>query len=141
MTNVKIEERINAPAKDVWECLFDPELVIGVYAETVDIKGSGEGAIRTSKLLGDNGTIVERIDVFDEQNWLCRYSVIDRGPMPFKDYTGLIKITPTGQNSCIVKLEGNFVAIGMSEQESIDLYMQNNHTALCKVKKMLPAKP
>lgn len=140
MTHVEIEERIEAPAEAVWDCFLGSrshEMAIGVYAESIETEGEGEGAIRTSQLLGGVGEIRERIDVFDEENFLCRYSVIDRGPMPFADYRGQIRITPDGPGACIVNLQADYTPEGMSEQDSIDMYMANNHGGIAKMKELL----
>lgn len=140
MTHVEIEERIEASAEAVWDCLLgsrSAELAIGIYAESVEIDGEGVGSIRTSQLLGGAGTIRERIDQLDEAGFLCRYSVVDRGPLPFADYRGQIKLTPEGADACVVKLEADFTPAGMSEQDSVDLYLSNNHGAIAKIREFL----
>jgi len=140
MTHVEIEERIGASAESVWDCFLgsrSKEMAIGVYAESIEIEGEGEGSIRTSQLLGGAGQIKERIDMLDEDNFVCHYSVIERGPMPFADYKGKIILTPDGADACIVKLQAEFTPVGVSEQDSIDMYMANNHGGIAKMKTML----
>lgn len=140
MTHVEIEERIEASAEAVWDCLLgsrSAELAIGIYAESVEIDGEGVGSIRTSQLLGGAGTIRERIDQLDEAGFLCRYSVVDRGPLPFADYRGQIKLIPEGADACVVKLEADFTPAGMSEQDSVDLYLSNNRGAIAKIREFL----
>ena len=140
MTHIEIEQRINAPAAAVWDCYLGSraeELAIGVYADRITTQGQGQGSVRTSQLLGGAGVIKERIDEFDEHNMLCRYSLIDRGPMPFADYTGTIKVTPDGDNTCILRLEADYTPVGMSEAESINLYRQNNLGGIAAMKTLL----
>lgn len=140
MTHVEIEERIEAPADDVWDCYVGSrgeELARGIYAESATTEGEGVGAVRTSVLLDGAGTIRERIVEFDTENYVCRYLVIERGPLPFADHQGLIQITPLGASACLLKLTADFTPDGMSEQESIDLYLQNNHGGIDKLKTML----
>lgn len=140
MVHIAFEQNVNAPAAAVWDCYLGSraeELAIGVYAESIVTEGSGVGSVRVSKLLGGAGTLRERIDDLDEKNFLCRYSVIDRGPMPFADYKGQVKITPTGPDSCILKLQADFVAVGVSEQQSIAMYLDNNLKGIAKMKMLL----
>lgn len=140
MTQVEIVERIEAPAEQVWDCYLGSraeELAIGIYAESVSTEGQGAGAVRTSVLLGGTGTIRERIETFDPETFSCSYRVIDRGPLPFADYLGQIRITPEGVHACVLKLQAHFTPVGMSEQASIALYLQNNHAGIARMKSFL----
>ena len=67
----------------------------------------------------------------------CSYSVIERGPLPFADYRGQIDVTADGPDACVLKLQADYSPDGMSEQESIDLYLQNNHAGIAKMKVLL----
>ena len=140
MTHVEIEESIDAPAAAVWECFFSAsadDIAIGAYAESVTTKGEGEGAIRTTVLLDGVGTVVERLDLVDEKRGICRYTVLERGPLPFDKYTGQISVTPVGAITCILKLQGDFVPIGLTEKECKDIYYRNNYGVVAKVREML----
>lgn len=141
MTHVEIEERIQAPAEDVWDCYLGSraeELAVGVYAERISTEGEGVGSVRTSILLDGAGVIRERIDEFDAQNLHCGYSVIDPGPLPFSNYRGQIDVTRDGPGACILKLQADYSPpAGVSEQESIDLYLRNNHGGIAKLKALL----
>jgi len=141
MTHVEIEERINAPAEDVWDCYLGSraeELAVGVYAESITTEGQGIGSVRTSILLNGEGVVKERIDEFDEQTLHCGYSVIDPGPMPFSNYRGQIDVTRDGPNACFLKLQADYLPpAGVTEQESIDLYLQNNKGGIAKLKVLL----
>ncbi len=140
MTHVEIEQRIEAAAELVWDCYLgsrSEELAIGVYAESIVIEGSGAGSVRVSQLLGGAGVIRERIDVLDDKNMVCHYSVIERGPLPYGDYRGQINVTPQGPDACILKLQADFTPIGMTEEESTELYMQNNLQGIARMKTLI----
>jgi hypothetical protein len=139
VTHADREERVDAPAEVVWDCFVGTrgeELAVGVYAESVTTEGQGVGMVRTSRLPG-GGTIRERIEEFDPKALVCRYRVIERGPLPFANHRGTIEVTPLGPASCMVKLAADFEPEGMSEQESIALYLDNNRAGIAKLKRML----
>ena len=140
MTHVEIEESVAAPGEDVWDCYLGSraeELAIGIYAESIVTEGAGVGSVRISKLLGGAGEVRERLDMLDEENLICRYSVIERGPLPFADYKGEITIIREGPTACTIKLKADFTPVGMSEADSVALYMRNNHAGIAKMKKLL----
>ena len=140
MAHVEIEQRIEASAENVWDCYLGSraeELAIGVYAESITTTGQGVGAVRTSVLLGGAGILRERIDVFDALSFVCRYSIIERGPLPFADYKGQISISPQGASACVLKLQADFTPVGLSEADSISLYLANNHAGIARMKLFL----
>lgn len=140
MVHIGFEQNVNAAAAEVWDCYMGSralELATGVYAESITVEGEGVGSVRVSKLLGGGGTLRERLDALDEKNFHCKYSVIERGAMPFADYKGEIKVTPTGPNTCILRLQADFTAVGMGEQQCIALYLDNNLKGIAKMKAML----
>ncbi len=143
MTTAVIEERIEAAAEKVWNCYLGSDgkkMTIGVYAESVEEEGEGVGMVRTSVLLNGAGILKERIEEFDEERFYCRYSVIERGPMPFADHQGQITVTPDGPDACILKLQADFTPAGMPEQDCIDLYMKNNYGGIERMKEIIGIK-
>src|SRR5690606_14095842 len=103
MVHVALEQSVNTSAENVWELYMGAralEIAIGVYAESAVTEGEGVGMVRITKLLNGAGTIRERVDALDEKKFHCKYSVLERGPFPYSNYTGQLDITPTGPKSC-----------------------------------------
>ena len=72
----------------------------GDMVERIDLEGAGEGAVRTYHLAGGAGTVVERIEHYDDAARRYIYRILDAGPLPFLRYLGMASVSPSGGGRC-----------------------------------------
>lgn len=112
MTEAKVVKELKAPAAEVFKILatFD-RLKAGGPISSVEYEGEGVGMVRRISMNG--GQIVERLESHDADALEMRYAIInDDSPLPFEDYTAIIKVTDAGGDSCTVEWTGTFKALG-----------------------------
>ena len=115
MTTVKVNERVDAPAADVWRILSDfGGIKVGGPIEAFEIDGEGVGAIRTITMGG--GRVIERLDAHDADAMSFTYSIInDDCPLPVSGYSATVSIAAQGDEACTVDWTGTFEAQGDEE--------------------------
>src|SRR5262245_61711794 len=70
----------------------------------------------------NGGTIVERLEKFDNAARSYSYSII-QAPFPVTDYLAAISVhEKAGGNGCLVEWSGTFVAKGVSDSEASKLF-------------------
>ena len=112
MSEAKVVKSLNAPAADVFGILgaFD-RIKPGGAVESVEYEGEGVGMVRRIGMNG--GVIVERLERYDEESMEMGYAIINEdSPLPFDDYSALIKVSDNGDGSCTVDWTGTFKARG-----------------------------
>lgn len=141
MVKVQIVERVNAPATEVWRLFVSDraeELVVSLFAKAMTMKETDEGLVRTT-ILQDGAVVKERLDFLDERNFVCRYTVIERGPLPYKSYRGGIRLEPVGTDACVVNLHSEFEPLGMSDEDAAAFYRKFNLDGVNKIREILGA--
>ncbi len=115
MTTVQVTEKLPAGAADVWNILSDfGGIRVGGPIEAFEIEGEGVGAVRTITMGG--GRIVERLDVHDADALTFTYSITnDDPPIPVRNYSATVTITPDGDGACTVVWTGTFDPVGDEE--------------------------
>jgi hypothetical protein len=108
MTTVTVSEDINAGAARVWAAISDfGGIKVGGPVTSFETQGEGVGMVRTIGLGG--GLVVERLDRHDPEALVFAYSILnDDCPLPVRDYSATVQITPTGADSCRVDWTGVF---------------------------------
>lgn len=140
MVNADTAKRIEAPADRVWKILTGKEmveLITSIYGESAVFDNGAEGpaaagvgAILTTTLKDSRGTIRERIEGIDDVERCMKYRVIDVGPFPYADYKGQMSVTPSGPDACNVVFMTSFVPVGLPEDESTQIWLDNNNNML-----------
>lgn len=109
-------------AHSLWHLLArldNPQLAKG-FAK-IAVEGAGEGAVR-SLWLSDApgaGAIRERIEAFDERSRAYTYRVFEFGPVPFKAYTGRLRVKAGARETCQLLYRARFVqADGVSVEDA-----------------------
>jgi len=141
MVKVQIAERVNAPAAEVWRLFVSDraeELVVSLFAEKLTMENTEAGLVRTT-FLPDGAVVKERLDFLDEKNFVCRYTVIERGPLPYKSYRGGIRLEKDGENACVVNLHSEFEPLGMSDDDAAGFYRKFNLDGVNKIREILCA--
>jgi hypothetical protein len=119
MAQAKVVEQIEASADKVFAELGNfAGIKPGPGLESVDYEGEGVGMTRTMRLA--NGTVVERLDVYDEAERTWTYAIInDDSPLPFANYSATVKLIDNGDGTTTVDWVGTFDPKGVEEAKAV----------------------
>jgi hypothetical protein len=110
MPVVNVSESVAAPAARVWEILGDFGGVTkwgGPALQSCTVEGAGVGAVR--RITGPGGMrIVERLEAYDPRARTYSYAIIEKSPIPIKDYLSTVKVIEEGPSQCRVEWSGRF---------------------------------
>lgn len=84
--------------------------------ESCKLEGQGVGALRTVKLKGTPGTVVERLEAAYDQR-LFSYSIVAECPLPFDKYHAVVTLADAPNGGCQIAYGSNWVAKGAPESE------------------------
>lgn len=115
MASVNVQEQVKASADQVWQILADFG-GIDKWADPALIKscesdGNAVGAVRTI-VLADGAIIRERLESLEAPAKRFSYAILGECPLPVKDYCSIVKVTPTGDSSCMVDWQSTFEHVG-----------------------------
>ncbi len=117
MYKVTVERTVNLPRKQVFDLLMQfggLEKILPDMIESLEVTGSGLGALRTVKLKG-GGTVIERLDVaYDER--VFGYTITFNDAMPFENYCAVVTLEDAGDKT-LARWGSNWDAKGASEDE------------------------
>jgi len=99
MTEVNVTKEVNVSADAVWAAV-EPFSGIEHYSPIASsiVTGSGEGAKRTCTM-PDGAQIHEELTVLNSADMYLEYVILE-SPLPVFNYTGKVKVTRTGDDSC-----------------------------------------
>jgi len=120
MSEVQVSESIAAPAAKVWELVRDFGGVTkwgGPALQSCTVEGSGIGAVRRIGLPGGI-TIAERLQAFDDAGRSLSYAIVEKSPVPLKNYLSTIRILEEGAQACRVDWSGTFEPDGASAEQA-----------------------
>lgn len=116
MVSVKVSERVEAPAEQVWALFRDfggvQKFSAGI--EKVEVTGSGIGAVRTLSLPGGL-SLQERLETFDDRGRRLQYAIV-AGPIPVTGYLATIEVKDEGK-ACRVDWSSHFEPKGISDDQ------------------------
>ena len=139
MASAELNVRVEAPADQVWGVFSGPDMekiIVGLYAQKVEFSGEGEGAVLTTTLL--NGNILkEQIESIDVEQRCLRYRVLESGSYPYHNYHGQMQVIPCGSDACEVSMKCNYEPVGVTEEESNNIWLNHNKKVMARVKKFL----
>ncbi len=84
--------------------------------ESCTLQGSGVGSVRTIKLKGAPGEVVERLECAYEQS-VFSYSIIAPSPLPLDHYHAVVTLSDAANGGCRIVWGSNWVANGAPEAE------------------------
>jgi hypothetical protein len=87
--------------------------------EECDLAGSGIGSVRTIRMKGRDGVVVERLEALVDGS-LISYSIINDAPLPLERYHSVIALSDEGAG-CKIHWCSNWIAKGAREHEVRDL--------------------
>jgi hypothetical protein len=123
MASVEVSETVAAPASAVWAVVRDFGGIArwgGPMLQSCTVEGSGIGAVRRVGLPG-GASVVERLEAFDDAGRSLSYSIIEKSPIPVKDYLSTIRVAEEGADRCRVNWSGRFEPDGASEADTTKL--------------------
>lgn len=117
MVSVKVSERVEASADQVWDLFRDfggiQRFTSGF--EKVEVSGSGIGAVRTITLPG-GAALQERLEAFDERGRKLQYAIVG-GPIPVANYLATIEVRDEGK-ACRIDWSSHFEPKGISDDQA-----------------------
>ena len=117
MVTVKVSERVEASADQVWDLFRDfggiQRFTSGF--EKVEVTGSGIGAVRTITLPG-GAALQERLEAFDERGRKLQYAIV-AGPIPVSGYLATLEVKDEGK-ACRIDWSSQFEPKGISEEQA-----------------------
>lgn len=119
MAQAKVVEQIAASVDRVFAQLGNfAGIKPGPGLEAVEYEGEGVGMTRTMRLA--NGTVVERLDVYDEAGKTWTYAIInDDSPLPFSNYSATVQLADNGDGTTTVDWIGSFDPKGVEEAKAV----------------------
>jgi len=120
MSEVKVRETVAAPAAKVWEIVRDFGGVAqwgGPAIQSCSVEGEGVGAIRHIGLPGGLA-IAERLEAFDDAARTLSYAILEKSPLPLRNYLATIRIEEAGPQACAVDWSSTFEPDGAAEEQA-----------------------
>lgn len=120
MSKVEVSDTVAAPAAKVWELVRDFGGVTqwgGPAIQSCTVEGEGIGAKRRIGLPGGL-SIVERLEAFDDAGRSLSYAIVEKSPIPVKDYLSTIRISEVGADECRVDWSSTFEPDGATEEQA-----------------------
>jgi hypothetical protein len=120
MSTVHVNEPVAAPAQKVWEIVRDFGGVAqwgGPALQGCTVEGEGIGAVRRIALPGGL-SIAERLEAFDDAGRSLSYAIVEKSPIPVKDYLSTIRIVEDGPQACRVDWSSTFTPDGAGEEQA-----------------------
>lgn len=117
MYKVLVEKVLDMPRKKVFDILVQfggLERILPDMIESLELTGSGLGALRTVKIKG-GGTVIERLDAAFDQR-LFAYTITFNDVMPFENYCAVVTLEDAGDKT-LARWGSNWDAKGSSEEE------------------------
>jgi len=117
MYKVLVEKVLDMPRKKVFDILVQfggLEKILPDMIESLELTGSGLGALRTVKIKG-GGTVIERLDAAFDQR-LFAYTITFNDIMPFENYCAVVTLEDAGDKT-LARWGSNWDAKGSSEEE------------------------
>lgn len=117
MVNVKVSERVEATADQVWDLFRDfggiQRFTSGF--EKVEVSGSGIGAVRTITLPG-GAALQERLEAFDDRGRKLQYAIVG-GPIPVSNYLATLEVKDEGK-ACRIDWSSHFEPKGITDEQA-----------------------
>lgn len=119
MASFEIATRFDAPAEVVWGFVsWDgmPRLTAGGFFTKAEFPAGTQivpGALRRVHV-PEGPPFTERLEEYRPEDFYYRYRLVDTGPFPLTDYTGVVAVTPAGAGCCL-KFGHSATLIGIDE--------------------------
>ena len=138
MAEVKVREQVAASAATVWELIrdFGDLLKWAAGIESCEVDGAGIGAVRTLGIPG-GGSVVERLEAFDDQARSFSYSMLEPIVLPLKNYRATVQISEDGADRCTIDWSSSFEPVGAAEEQTLKMVRDIYTGSIASIKKKL----
>jgi hypothetical protein len=135
MPKVSMEDKLAIPLEEVWKLIGGFNALPDWHPAVAKSTLEEGGRVRRLDLVG-GGSIVERLESFDENEKTYSYSIV-AGPLPVANYKATIKVRkdPEGKGS-IVQWSSEFAAAGAPENDAVEVVKGIYKTGLDNLAKM-----
>lgn len=117
MTHVQVQGEIGASADAVWAVVGDFGGLVTTLGGSAEVEGDGIGQLRTIKF--GSHVVVERLEELDPDARSITYVILQRGPLPVRDYRATMELAPAGDSACTLTWFSDFEPEGASEDDAI----------------------
>ena len=141
MPSFEVAARFDAPPETVWGFVsWDgmPRLTEGGFFTRADFPVGTRiepGALRRVHL-PDGPPFVERLEEYRAQDFFYRYRLVDTGPLPLTDYTGVVAVTRAGSGCCL-KFGHTATLVGIDEESWRTTWLAIEHQVFDFIRKQL----
>lgn len=121
MYKVLVERTLDMPRKKAFDALVafgGLEKILPDMIDSLEVTGSGLGALRTVKLK-DGGTVIERLDVAHDDS-VFAYTITFNDALPMKNYCAVVTLEDNGDKT-VARWGSNWEADGATEDEIKDM--------------------
>lgn len=121
MANTTVSIDIPASAETVWQLMggFD---ALPDWLPFIPESVSSEGGRVRSLTTSDGGTVIERLEAFDNRQRSYSYSII-QAPFPVVDYLSTIAVVATADSNITrVEWSGSFTPVNVSDADAEALF-------------------
>ncbi|MDO9443081.1 MAG: SRPBCC family protein [Beijerinckiaceae bacterium] len=107
MASFEVAARFDAPADVVWSFVSwegMPRLTEGGFFTSADFPAGPEvrpGALRRVTTPDGSAFVEQLVEQSSGAVHICRYTLVDTGPFPLTDYSGVVVVTPAGEGCCL----------------------------------------
>jgi hypothetical protein len=117
MAEVREQSEIPAAPDAVWALVRDIGGFVTALGGAVELEGDGVGQIRTMQRGGS--AIVERLEERNEDERRVRYSILQAGPLPVRDYVATMQLADPGNGATTLTWSSTFEPNGVSEEDAV----------------------
>ena len=82
--------------------------------------GDGVGATKINSLTGDGGKIHLLLTHYDAKTMAFNYT-IQEGPLPIKNYVGIVRVTDAGDGKAQLSWQGKYAANGVPDEKADEI--------------------
>ena len=134
MAKVNMKTDLNVAADEVWKLIGGFNTLPDWHPAVEKSELQEEGSMRRLSLAG-GGTIVEKLERFDDSERVYTYSIID-SPLPVSNYVSTISVKDDGEGNTTVTWSSEFEAKGAAENEAMDAIAGIYQAGFDNLKKM-----
>ena len=122
MASFEVAARFDAPADLVWSFVNwegMPRLTEGGFFTSAEFPVGPEvrpGALRRVTTPDGSAFVEQLVEQSSGLVHICRYTLVDTGPFPLTDYSGIVVVTPAGRGCCL-KFGHSATLVDVPEEE------------------------
>lgn len=133
MARVNSSIELNVPAEKIWELIGKFNGLPDWHPAVEKSELEDGGATRRLSLAG-GGSIVEKLEKQDDDNYTYSYSIVD-SPLPVADYRCQLRVVREG-DGCRIDWGSEFTPAGANEEDAVKVIQGIYQAGFDNLKKM-----